>query len=51
MALGVFEKIISTNIITKLKLAASKKLLQPNFFDAARRYGIKIFLTHGAWRR
>jgi hypothetical protein len=35
MALGGFEKVISANSITKLKLAASKKLLQTNFFDAA----------------
>jgi hypothetical protein len=36
MAPGGVENIISTNIITKLKLAASKKLLKPNFFDAPR---------------
>jgi hypothetical protein len=37
---GGVEKIIFTNIITKLKLAASKKLLQLNFFDAVTRQGL-----------
>jgi hypothetical protein len=49
MAPGGFEKVISANSITKLKLAASKKLLQTNFFDAA--IGLEFFLRHGAWRR
>jgi hypothetical protein len=51
MAPGGVEKIISTNIIKKIKLAASKKLLKTNFFDATRRHGLEIFLTHSAWRR
>jgi hypothetical protein len=34
MAPGGVEKIILTNIITKTKLAAPKKLLQLNFLDA-----------------
>jgi hypothetical protein len=51
MAPGGVDKIISANSITKIKLAASKKLLQPNFFDATRRHGLANFLTHGAWRR
>jgi hypothetical protein len=48
MAPGGAERIISTNIITKLKLAASKKLLKPNFFDNARRHGLEIFRTLAA---